>query len=201
MRDDPAPYGFTRGRLLRAALGAGAVAAGGVAIGARSGGGTSLAAQSQAETDILNAFLLLEQVQERFYREALEAGRLEGELREFADVVGRQESEHVAFLRDRLGSRAGEPPRSDFGDALGSPERFRETAIDLEEATIAVYVGQGANLTRDSVGPIATLVAVEARQAAWVRDLAGVSPAPRAADPARKADEVIADLRKRGFVA
>jgi hypothetical protein len=48
---------------------------------------------------------------------------------------------------------------------------------------------------------VATLVSVEARQAAWLRDLAGVSPAPRAADPARPAQAVLADLRRRGWLA
>jgi hypothetical protein len=76
-----------------------------------------------------------------------------------------------------------------------------ETAIELEEMAVAGYVGQGANLTADVVRPVATLVSVEARQAAWVRDLGRVSPAPRAADTARKADRVVADLRERGFLA
>lgn len=201
MRGYPAQSGFTRGRLLRAALAGGAAVAGGAAIGGRPGGGVSLAGQPKAETDILNVFLLLERLQEDLYRGAVEGGRLDGDLLDFASAVSSQETEHVAFLADRLGSGAEERLRSDFGDALGSPERFLQTAIDLEEATIAVYVGQGANLSRDSVGPVATLVAVEARQAAWARDLAGVSPAPRAADPARNADEVVADLRKRGFIA
>src|SRR5688572_32161233 len=43
----------------------------------------------------------------------------------------------------------------------------------------------------------ATLISVEARQVAWLRDLAGISPAPRAADPARKADAVLRELRDR----
>jgi len=199
MRTHPAQSGFTRGRLLRAALASGAAVAGGAAI-AGLPRGASAQSESVTDTDILNVLLLLEHVQEDFYRAAAEGGRFDGELRRFAEVVGRQETEHVAFLRERLGGAADERPRTDFGDALSSPERFRETAIDLEEATIGVYVGQGANLSRDTVGPIAGLVAVEARQAAWVRDLAGVSPAPRAADPAGEADAVLADLRQRGFI-
>jgi hypothetical protein len=47
---------------------------------------------------------------------------------------------------------------------------------------------------------VATLVSVEARQAAWIRDIAHSSPAPRAADPARRADAILADLRERGFL-
>jgi hypothetical protein len=171
-------------------------------MGARPGAGTSAAARSaEADAEILNFFLLLEYVQQGFYSAAVETGRLEGDLLEFAQTVGRQEAEHVTFLTDRLGGRARQRPSLSFTDAVATPERFRSAAIDLEEAALAGYVGQGANLSRDAVTSVATLVSVEARQAAWVRDLAGVSPAPRAADPARPADRVVDDLRKRGYIA
>jgi hypothetical protein len=195
-------HGWTRGRLLRGLIGGGAIVAGGAAISLRTGSGTSLAAQSdESDAKILNFFLLLEYVQEGFYREAVESGRLTGELLEYATAVGEQESEHVAFLAERLGDRARARPKLSFGDKLATPERFRDAAIDLEEAALAGYVGQGANLTRDTITRVATLVSVEARQAAWLRDLAGVNPAPRAADPARDADRVVEGLRKRGYVA
>lgn len=193
--------GWTRGGLLRALIGGGAIVAGGAAIGARSGSGASLAAQSKdSDVKILNFFLLLEYVQENLYREAAETGRLTGDLLEYATTVGEQESEHVAFLTDRLGSRARPRPTLNFQDKLSTPERFRATAIDLEELALAGYIGQGANLTTDAITSVATLVSVEARQVAWVRDLAGVSPAPRAADPALKADRVVARLREGGYV-
>lgn len=197
----PGDSGWTRARLLRGALAGGAMIAGGAAIGTATDGGTLLAAQSKdADAKILNFFLLLEYVQEGLYREAIQSGRLTGDLLTFARAVGEQESEHVAFLAERLGSRAEARPTLNFGDAVTTPDRFREAAIELEETALAGYIGQGANLTRGLVRSVATLVSVEARQAAWVRDLAGVSPAPRAADPARKADRVVADLRKRGYI-
>lgn len=194
--------GWTRGGLLRAALGGGAVVAGGSALATRTDGGVSLAAQSKdGDAKILNFFLLLEYVQEGFYREAVKRGGLTGDLLTFATTAGEQETEHVAFLEERLGERADARPTLNFGDAPSTPDRFRRTAIDLEEAAIAGYIGQGANLPAKTVRTVATLVSVEARQAAWVRDLAGVSPAPRAADPARKAERVLAGLRGRGFIA
>jgi hypothetical protein len=172
-----------------------------VAIGAHSGDGTSLAAPSaDRDAKILNFFLLLEYLQEAFYREALGSARLTGDLSEFARTVGRQESEHVGFLAKRLGGRARQRPRTNFGNMLSTPERFRAAAIDLEETTIAAYIGQSANLTRGEVRAVGTLLSVEARQVAWVLDLAGEDPAPRAADPARKPDDVLAHLRERGFI-
>ena len=44
------------------------------------------------------------------------------------------------------------------------------------------------------------IVSVEARQAAWIRDLAGVDPAPRAADPPRDAQDVLDGLRAEGLL-
>jgi hypothetical protein len=189
---------LTRAGLLRTALGAGAI---GAAVGSRSGGGTSLAADAGDDAEILDFFLTLEHVQNAFYREAVKTGRLKGDLLTFARTVSGQEGTHVAFLTERLGSRARGEPKTDFSDALRTPDTFRDAAIDLEETAIAGYVGQGANVSRRTVSRVAALVSVEARQAAWVRDLAGISPAPRAADPARKPDAVLSDLRKKGYLA
>ncbi len=193
---------WTRGRLLRAALGGGALVAGGTLMGVRGDGGTSVAAPSKAtDAEILNLFLLLERVQEGFYREAVERGGLSGELLEYANAVGEQESEHVAFLERRLGSRARAEPQLDLPpDMFETADRFRDSAIELKEAAIGAYIGQSANLTRGTMSPIATLVAVEARQVAWIRDLAGVSPAPDAADPGRKPEQVLAALRDRRYI-
>jgi hypothetical protein len=194
--------GWTRRRLLRAAAAGGTIAGGGAVIGAWSGGDAPLAAPS-ADTDerILNFFLLLEYLQEALYRDGLQRAGLTGELATYARAVRAQETQHAAFLAKRLGNRARGRPRPDFGAAVSSPERFRGAAIDLEETVIAAYIGQGANLTRATVGTVGTLLSVEARQVAWLRDIAGVSPAPRAADPARKPSEVLAGLRSQGLIS
>lgn len=198
---EPSRLRWTRAGLLRAALGGGAVVAGGAATASWTGGGAPGAAPSKStDTKILNLFLLLEQVQEGLYREAVDGGKLKGKLEEFARTVGGQESEHVALLTERLGGNARERPQSDFGDAVADSERFQDVAIKLEEATIAAFISQGANLTRDALAAVVPLVSVEARQVAWVRDLAGVSPAPRAADPPRDADQILDELRGQGFI-
>jgi hypothetical protein len=190
--------GITRGRLL---LAAGAAATGALAIGSRRGDGGPLAAPGGDDAGILSFFLTLEQVQEDFYRQAVDAGAIDGELRELATTVGGQEREHARLLHALLDDGTPPRPRTDFGDAVGSPEAFLRTAIALEEAAIAGYIGQAGNLGRERLGPIARLVSVEARQVAWLRDLAGVSPAPRAADPARKAGDVLDELRSKGWLA
>jgi hypothetical protein len=193
--------GWTRARALRAALGGGLVVAGGTAIGAAGGLRTSDAAPSKRQdAEILNVFLMLERVQNAFYRDAVGRGRLRGELLEFARTAGTHETEHIRFLVERLDGRADAEPRTDFGDVPDGDESFLSVAVELEEATIGAYIGQGANLTREEVGQVARIVAVEARHAAWVRDLAGENPAPRAADPARDPADALARLRDRGFL-
>ena len=196
------PADRTRAGFLRLAAATGAAAAGGAALGGLRGVGSSAAAPSrEQDAQILNALLTLEYVQEAFYTEAVERGGLKGELARLARTVGGQEREHVAFLSHHLGKRAAGRPRTDFGGAVTDGKSFTKTAIDLEEAVVAAMIGQGGNLTAGGVGAVTGLLSVEARQVAWLRNLAGVSPAPRAADPARKAEEVIQDLRDRGFLS
>jgi hypothetical protein len=149
---------------------------------------------------ILNFLLVLEEVQAAFYETASRGSALPDDLLEFARTVAPQEREHVALLRSRLGARADRRPTVDVRQATSGPERFRTTAIDLEEATAAAYIGQGANLSRELMRDAARIVAVEARHAAWIRDLAGAVPAPRAADPGRDADDVLAELRREGLL-
>jgi hypothetical protein len=190
------------GRTRAQALGAaGAVLGAGALVGGLVRPQTTAGRPSRAQdVRILNFLLVLEEAQAAFYDAALRRGVLRGDLLEFARTVAPQEHEHVRFMRGKLGGQARPKPRLDFAQATSSPERFRATAIDLEEATAAAYIGQGASLTRDAVLDAARIVAVEARHAAWIRDLAGADPAPRAADPGRSADDVLTDLRQKGFL-
>jgi hypothetical protein len=188
--------------MLRAAAAGGTAAASALVIGVRGGDGDSQAAPSrEQDNDILNLFLQLEYAQEGFYRQATSSRSIDGDLRTFARTVGPQETEHAALLRRLLGAEAARrPDQPDVRSWLTSPQRFRQAAIDLEEAVIAAYIGEAANLTRGALADVAPLVSVEARQAAWLRDLERATPAPRAADPARPPQAVLAELRERRFL-
>jgi Ferritin-like domain len=187
----------TRAQALRAAV------AGGAAVGAAAWlrpqptAGKTSAAQ---DVRIFNFLLVLEEAQAAFYDAALRGGALRGDLLTYARTVAPQEHEHVDLLRRKLGSQAQAKPRFDFAGATRDATRFRDTAIELEEAAAAAYIGQGANLTRDAVTDAARIVAVEARHAAWIRDLAGTLPAPNAADPPRSAKDVLSELRRKGYL-
>jgi hypothetical protein len=191
----------TRRQALRAALGGGAAIGTAAVAGALSRPAPSAGRGSPArDVGILNFLLTIEEAQAGFYEAALRAGRLRGDLLEYARVVAPQEREHVALLRRHLGRRAAAAPESRFGNLVTDPARFRAAAVDLEEHVTAAYIGQGPNLTAGLIGDAARIVAVEARHAAWIRDIAGEDPAPRPADPAQTPREVLAQLRTKGFL-
>jgi len=193
--------GGTRRQALRAAL------AGGAAMGAAALAGASVRPDTSAgvsspaqDVRIMNFLLTLEEAQAAFYEAALRSGVLHGELLEFARVVAPQEREHVRLLRRRLGGAAAPAPRLGVDGLVGDARRFRATAIDLEERVAAAYIGQGPSLSAGPMQDAARIVAVEARHAAWILDIAGEDPAPRPADPAEEPRDVLAHLRRKGLL-
>ena len=152
------------------------------------------------DAEILNFALLLEYIQAGFYAEALRRGSLEGELREFARVVGGHERTHVAFLRKALGAKARKAPTLDFGGDTSSPERVTDAALKLEDLSVVAYNAQAPALTRAALASAARIVSVEARHAAWIRAIAGVNPAPEASEPIVPAERVMRTLDGSGYV-
>ena len=160
------------------------------------------------DVPILNFLLLLEHLQAAFYSEAAARARarvpaaraLHGELLQFARVVAAQEQAHVSFLRQQLGAHARQRPTFAFRGATSDARQFAATALRLENLATGAYIGQGANLSRRSVGFAAGIASVEARQSGWLRDLLGLNPAPHAADPALAPAEVLTAILRTGFV-
>lgn len=192
--------GLTRMRLLsRAVAGGGAIVAGGVLVGGLPGVATA-ARSAEQDVRILNLVLLLEELEAAFYADALDRGALRGELAEFARVVGAHERAHVRYLRKALADRAEARPRFDFGDTTSDPDRFAVTAAMLEDTGIAAYNGQAVNLTKPVLKAAATIVSVEARHAAWIRDIVGRPAAPDATDDPATEAQVRAGVGRTGFV-
>lgn len=192
------PSGAGR-RLTRRAV----VAGGGLAAGAAALGGVPRPAASATpgrDVRVLNFVLLLEEIEAGFYAEARARGRLRGELAQFADVVGGHERAHVAFLRKALGAAARPRPRLSFGNAVSNARSFVAAAVVLEDNSVAAYNGQAANLSPDALLAAARIVSVEARHAAWIRDIAGRPPAAKATDEPRTEAQALAVVRKLGFL-
>jgi hypothetical protein len=73
-------------------------------------------------------------------------------------------------------------------------------AAALEDAVVAAYNGQAANLRPETLAKAATIVSVEARHAAWMRHLVGVQPAANAFDEAEGRDAVLTTVASTRFI-
>ena len=192
----------------RSIMGGGTFLAGGLLIGGLPK--IALGAPSaQQDAEILNFALLLEYLESEFYVEAVSKGALSGETLAFATVVRDHELAHVDYLKQALGSAARSKPTFDFKDTTSNADKFRATAIVLEDTGVAAYNGQGPRLTGKTLAAAATIVSVEARHAAWIRHIvAGPSypnapadyPAPAALDPALTKQQVEAAVGQTGFI-
>jgi hypothetical protein len=176
----------------KAAIGGGAVVAGGVVFGGLPA--LALGAPSKKQdVAILNYALTLEYLETAFYKEARAKAGLKGETARFATVAGAHEAAHVKALQGVLKSAAVKSPRFDFGGATANQAAFQKAAMAIEDLGVSAYAGQGPRLKQVAVIQAALSIhSVEARHAAWIRQILGVNPAPVAFDPARSMSQVLA---------
>jgi ferritin-like protein len=170
-----------RGLLAAAATGAGALVLGRSEARAASG-------LSANDVGILNYALVLEYLQASFYTEAERSGALSGRTAQAAKVVGATERAHVKAFQKLLGSKAVKRPLFDFQGVTEAQQAFLKTAVAFEDLAVAAYKGQAPKLQSSAVLAAAVGIhSVEARHAAWMRQLFGVTPAVNAFDkPATK---------------
>ncbi len=174
---------------------------GGAIAGLAMIGADTAQAQSSRDVSILNFALTLEYLEAAFYTEAERMGALEGELALFAEVVGLHERAHVSGLRAALGRRAVARPRFNFRGTTEDAEEFTATAIALEEVGVAAYKGQAPLIRSRSILAVALQIhSVEARHAAWIRDIAGLNPAPRPLDPPLSRTQVLRRVAATRFI-
>jgi len=170
-----------RGLLGAAAAGAGALLLGGSEARAAAG-------LSANDVGILNYALVLEYLQASFYTEAEQSGALSGKAAQAAKVVGATERAHVKAFQKLLGAKAVKRPLFDFQGVTEAQQAFLKTAVAFEDLAVAAYKGQAPKLQSSAVLAAAVGIhSVEARHAAWVRQLFGITPAVNAFDkPATK---------------
>jgi rubrerythrin len=199
--------GITRGDALRrAVLGGGALIGGSALLGAIPG--TAMGAVSKAtagDVDILNFALTLEYLEAAFYAEAVSMGKLSGESKTFAHVVAKDEAAHVTFLKGALGSKAVKKPKFDFQGTTAKQAAFLKTAMALEDTGVSAYAGAAPMIAnKKTLAAALSVHSVEARHAAWVRQIIGhggsPSPAPAAFDPARSKAEVLKVVTGTKFI-
>ena len=199
--------GITRGDALRrAVLGGGALIGGSALLGAMPGSAMGAVTRATAgDVDILNFALTLEYLEAAFYAEAVSMGKLKGEPKMFAMVVAKDEDAHVTFLKGALGSKAVKKPKFDFQGTTGKQATFLMTAMALEDTGVSAYAGAAPMIAnKKTLAAALSVHSVEARHAAWVRQIIGhggsPSPAPAAFDPARSKAEVLRVVTGTKFI-
>jgi hypothetical protein len=111
-------------------------------------------------------------------------------------------------MKKTLGSKAVAKPKFDFKDTVTDGAKFAATADVLEQTGVHAYLGQVGNIKAKAVlAGAGRILPVEARHAAWIRDIrfsGGHTPAQTPApagfeDPYTKA-KVLAIVKSTGFI-
>jgi hypothetical protein len=189
---------LNRREALGAAIAAGGAAAGGVLL---AGPGVARSRRTTSgATAALNEVLRVEHVQAALYAQANAGGALRGELAAFARLLADQERRHVAALAGLLGADADPAPKLRLGDAVRDPDTFSRAARELEDLAAHAYNAQALHLSGRALREVLRIVSVEARHAAWIRDVRGETPAPDAVEPAASTADLRGGLQRTGLL-
>ncbi len=190
--------GPTRAELLRN------TALGGAALLAALANPATAAAAKVDDTAILNYGLRFERLQASFYTETEQLGtvdKMKDAKREWARTLGAHERAHVKIIKNVLGKKAEGRPTFDFGDESGDEDRFTRTAVAFEDLTVALLTGVMPLIeNRRLAAAFFSLLTVEARHAAWARNLSGATPAPAAFDEPRTLESVQGAIARTRFI-
>lgn len=190
--------------------GGGAVAAGGLLAAAGMPmfkGGTAFAQDATPaatmtfadDIEVLNYALTLEHLEHAFYRDGIGqftfgAGPFGEDIDGYMAAIRDHEAAHVETLTQVISDLGGEPVAEltyDFG--YTDAATFLATAAALENTGVSAYDGAGASIESPELLTAAgTIVAVEARHAAYLNLLNGQLPFPAAVETPLTPDEVLA---------
>jgi rubrerythrin len=197
--------GVNRADLLkRAAMGGGAILGTSAILGALptvAFGASNRGRAASSDVDILNFALTLEYLEAAFYAEAVSKGALKGATAAYAKVVAKDEAQHVAFLKTALGMHAVKKPTFDFKGTTGATKSFQATAMALEDTGVSAYAGAAPMIAnKKTLSAALSVHSVEARHAAWIRNIMGITPAPVPFDPAKTKAQVLKVVTGTGFI-
>jgi len=160
-----------------------------------------------SDVAILNFALTLEYLEAAFYAEAVaNQGVFNGETQNFARIVAAHEAAHVNFLKGALGAKAVARPKFDFKDTTTDQTKFEATATVLEDTGVQAYLGQVGKIKNKKILAAAgSILPVEARHAAWIRDIRlmkteGTIPAPSAFQGSKTKAQILAAVKGTGFI-
>ena len=151
----------------------------------------------EGDIEILNFALTLEYLEAAFYKDALSTAGLSSKVKPVAEEIGSNEQEHVDTLKQTIEQLGGKPvasPKVAF--PKGNEAAFLKLAVTLEDTGVYAYNGAATQIKSGEVlGAAGSIVQVEARHAAAVRQLAGQDPAPDAFDKTLKMNQVLAAVK------
>jgi rubrerythrin len=184
-------HGLTRSAFLaRSALAAGTLyGAGAVAPVVR----RALAQGAGGDTTVLGFALTLERLEAAFYKEAVKVRGLSGEVKKALQEIAAHENAHVEQLTQTLEQLEGPAPEAPTLSMPGGLDErsLLSLAIRLEDTGVGAYNGAAPLIeSSDLLIAAGSIVHVEARHAAALRELAGDEPAPEAFDRALTEDDV-----------
>ena len=161
---------------------------GALSVGAIYGAGAvtpyvSDALAATSDIDILNFALTLEYLEADFYNSKGRSVGLSGQAKTLAKSFGDEEAAHVDALTKAITSLGGKPVKMPkFAFPVTNQSSFLKLAYVLENTGVGAYNGAAPALTNSSVLAAAgTIVQTEARHAASIAVLTGMSITPNGA--------------------
>jgi hypothetical protein len=156
----------------------------------------AFAAEGMGDVDILNFALTLEYLEADFYRRALKLG-LSSEVAKVARSFGDAEQQHVDALAATIKKLGGTPVASPkFSFPMKDEKSFLKLAQTLEDTGVSAYNGAGPSITsKEVLAAAGSIVQIEARHAAVIRQLRGSVPAPDAFDASLDTNQVLAAVK------
>jgi hypothetical protein len=149
------------------------------------------------DIEVLNYALTLEHLEAAFYQMAGDyefgADAFGNSIDDWMTVIGEHETAHVETLTQVITDLGGEPvAAAEYNFGVTDAQSFLQTAAVLENVGVAAYDGAGQFIENaDLLTAAGSIVAVEARHAAYLNLITGESPFPAAYETPMTPDEVL----------
>ena len=140
----------------------------------------ALAQTGGGDAEILNFALTLEYLESDFYNVKGRQVGLSGQARTYATLFGEEEQDHVLALTAAIKQLGGTPvAKPTFAFPVGSQSTFLALASVLENTGVGAYNGAAPSLkSKEVLASAGSIVQIEARHAAAINLLIGMSPTP-----------------------